>query len=419
MPRGTPLAGPHNLDYFKYRALEWLPGLLSWGTLVACVVLSFTAPLAAAYVIVLYDFYWLIRITYLLCYIISSWRRYRRAIRVDWLAKLDREVPHWRRFRHAIILPTYREPYEVVRASFLKLVASAFDLKQVTVVLAGEGRDEEAFRSVADRISSEFGEHFDALLVTVHPANLPGEMPGKGSNTHYAGKQLKEYVDSRGWAYEDVVVSAFDVDTWVHPQYLAALTHRYATHPDPTHVSYQPLTIYHNNVWTSDVLTRAVSSSTTFWLLTDLARSERLFTFSSHSMPFKALVDVGFWEPDVVSEDSRIFLQCLLRYDGHYQVEPIYVPVSMSTANMGKFWRSLRNQYLQMRRWAWGVENLPYMLWQFARGRGRNVLPSVKFRHAFNYLEGNFTWATAPLIITVLGRLPFTVAPQEIGRAHV
>jgi hypothetical protein len=131
-------------------------------------------------------------------------------------------------------------------------------------------------------------------------------------------------------------------------------------------------------------------------------------------MPFKALVDVGFWETDVVSEDSRIFLQCLLRYDGRYQVEPIYVPVSMSTANMGKLWRSLRNQYLQMRRWAWGVENLPYMLWQFRRGRGRNVLPSVKLRHAFNYLEGNFTWATAPLIITVLGRLPFVVAPQEI-----
>ena len=65
----------------------------------------------------------------------------------------------------------------------------------------------------------------------------------------------------------------------------------------------------------SNPVVRVVASSTTFWLFTDLSRSERLFTFSSHSMSFRALVDVGFWDKTIVTEDSRIFLQGLVRYD--------------------------------------------------------------------------------------------------------
>ena len=39
-------------------------------------------------------------------------------------------------------------------------------------------------------------------------------------------------------------------------------------------------------------------------------------TFSSHSMSLRMLIDVGYWEKDIVSEDSRIFLQGLIKYDG-------------------------------------------------------------------------------------------------------
>ena len=131
-------------------------------------------------------------------------------------------------------------------------------------------------------------------------------------------------------------------------------------------------------------------------------------------MSWRALVDVGFWEPDVVSEDSRIFLQCLLCYKGDYRVEPIYVPVSMSTVYVGKFWRSICNQYLQVRRWAWGVENFAYMAWQFSKGTGRAIPVTIKIRHLFNYLEGNFSWATSALIISILGWLPFKLASESI-----
>jgi len=410
----TPLINPGTTDYYHYRLLEILPGVLSLGTLLACVFLSFTAPLAAVYIIILYDFYWLLRVGYLSVYTISSWRHYRQAIKVNWRSRLEREVPHWHQYRHLLFLPMYNEPYHVVAATFDRLCQSDYDLKNITVILTGEERAIGHFAPIAEQIKTAYGNAFGQFITNLHPTGVIGELPGKGSNMRHAAHIAQQYVDSRGWNYDDVIVSAFDIDTWVHPQYFSCLTHSYGTVPNPTRRSYQPLALYHNNIWQSDPFTRVVAYSTTFWLLTDLARAERLFTFSSHSMSWRALVDVGFWEPDVVSEDSRIFLQCLLCYKGDYRVEPIYVPVSMSTVYVGKFWRSICNQYLQVRRWAWGVENFAYMAWQFSKGTGRAIPVTIKIRHLFNYLEGNFSWATSALIISILGWLPFKLASESI-----
>lgn len=419
VPHNTPLVTPWRGNYFIYRFFEMLPGLLSWATLILCVTLSFIKPLIAVYIIILYDLYWLIRVAYLSTFIINSWRQYRRNVVIDWFSKLKQTIPAWPKYQHLIFLPTYKEPYEVVAMAFKKIIDSQYDLKKITIVLAGEGRVEQHFTDIVQRINQEFAGYFNKIIITVHPADVANELPSKGSNLHYTGPIAQQYIDSQGWNYDEVIVSAFDIDTWVHPQYLAALTYKYATVDKPTRISYQPLALYHNNIWQSDPLTRVVAYSTTFWLLTDLARAERLFTFSSHSMSFRALVDVGFWEPDVVSDDSRIFLQCLLRYQGDYRVEPIYVPVSMSTVYMGKFWRSIRNQYLQIRRWAWGVENFPYMAWHFLKGDGRKIPVLIKIKHLFNYLEGNYSWATSALVITILGFLPFKLAAHNIQQLAI
>jgi hypothetical protein len=67
----------------------------------------------------------------------------------------------------------------------------------------------------------------------------------------------------------------------------------------------------------------------------------------------------------IVTEDSRIFLQCLVRYDGDYETVPMYIPVYMDTVDIGDFRRSLVNQYKQMRRWAWEWNIFPGWLNSF------------------------------------------------------
>jgi len=404
-PRFTDIVGLRRMsDYRKYRFLEIIPGAAVWLTFVAAIILSIFRPIWAIYFIIVFDLYWLFRVIYMITYTVIGYKNLRRDSRVNWQNKI-KELENWQDIFHLVILPTYQEDYSVIKDSFESLASVAYPLDKLIVVLAGEERDQNNFLPIANRIKKEYGRRFYKFLITVHPKDLAGEIPGKGSNAHWAGKKAKLLIDQLEISYENVLVSSFDVDTCAHPQYFSYLTYKFKTVSDPLHASYQPVAQFHNNIWQSNMLMRVVSNSTTFWLMSEQIRPDRLFTFSSHSMPFSALVDVGFWQNDIVTEDSRIFLQGLLRYDGRYRVVPMHIPISMDTVMAKSFWQSLKNLYFQQRRWAYGVENFPYMAWHFMRNN--QIKLSTKVKYIWNQLEGVYSWATVPIIIFLLGRLPF------------
>jgi hypothetical protein len=393
----------------KRRLYEILPGLLVWLTLVVSVLLSFVRPLWMIYFVILFDLYWLLRILYFIPFLILSWARYRAALRRNWQAEAER-LAGYQAIRHLVFLPTYKEEASVVRETLRTLAAASYPAKRMAVVLAGEARDQARFEAVAAEMVPEFADTFAAFFTTLHPKDLPDEVPGKGSNLHWSARQVVPQVQSLGWNPDEVVVSSFDVDTIVHPQYFSCLTHAYLTVPRPTRSSYQPVALYNNNLWESPAPVRVAMFGTTFWLMTELARPEGMMTFSSHSMSLRMLMDVGFWQKDVVSEDSRIFLQGLVHYHGDYRVTPIHLPVSMDTVMTGNYWKALVALYKQLRRWAWGVENFPYIM---ERLWSDPLMPRrTKWAWTFKQMEGMYTWATAPLLIFILGYLPFWVAPE-------
>ena len=396
-------------QYIQYRLLEILPGFLVWTTLIAAVVLSVTRPILAIYLIILFDLYWMVRVSYLMIYIIVSWKRFRIAKRIDWQAKLETITDkNWREYWHIVFVPTYKEPFEVIAAGIAAIANGTYgNKKQMIIVLAGEERDREHFLTNAATITDQYKNMFHGIITTVHPSGLPGELPGKGSNLYHAGHQAKDYIDEAGIDYNKIIVSTFDCDTVPNKQYFSYLTYHFLTHRNPYRASFQPLTFYHNNIWESDIVTRVVANSTTFWLLTDLARNDRLFTFSSHSMSWQALVDVGFWQNNIVTEDSRIFLQCLMHYNGDYEVFPMYITVSMNTVFMGSIGRSMINQYKQMRRWAYGVEHFPYMVWHFVHNK--KIPLKKKITYIWNQTEGVYSWATAPMVMFIVGHLPLII----------
>ncbi len=400
----------------QYRFLEMIPGILVWTTFIGAIVISFIRPLWAIYFIIVFDLYWLTRVMYLSVYLIFSWQKYKKTIKQDWFVILKNNHSNWSDYIHIIFLPTYKEPFEVIDKSFSSLASSHFDLKKMLIVLAGEERDVEHFNQIKELIKNKYANTFLDLVFTIHPKNLPDEIPGKGSNLNFAGKQILQYVQDKNWDIKKVIVSSFDIDTRPHEQYFAYLTLKYVSMPDPTKYSYQPLAIYNNNIWETPAPIRIIAYSTTFWLLTDLARPERLFTFSSHSMSLQMLVDVDFWQKDIVTEDSRIFLQGFCHYNGNYKVEPMYIPVSMNTVYTGSIWQGFKDQYKQMRRWAWGVENFPYQAWFYLKIKN---LPFKKGLHyLWNQLEGVYSWATAPILITILGYLPLWVS-KNVDKSSV
>lgn len=404
---GNSFAGFRISEHSQYRFLEIIPGAMVWLIFGLAIVVSFLQPVWAIVFIIVFDLSWLIRAVYNLVYLLVAYRRYRRTIQVDWRAKLM-AIKGWERLVQVVVLPIANEPYEVVRGAFEGLAHSDYPLDRLVVAFACEDRNRVHTAAVAAQVEQTYGNRFGKLLVSFHPSDLPGELAGKGANIAWAGRRVKEWIDQQGVPYDDVLVTTLDVDSVVHRQYFAYLSWVFLNHPRRTRTSYQPLAFYHNNIWQSSPLTRIVANSTTFWLMAETVRPDRLFTFSSHSMPFRALVDVDFWQNDIVTEDSRIFLQCFVEYDGDYSVTPLYLPISMDTVSARSFWPTVVNQYKQQRRWAYGVENFPFMAWNFRVNA--KIAMRQKVKYIWNQLEGVVSWATAPILIFILGWLPLRIA---------
>ncbi|TSC56664.1 MAG: Uncharacterized protein G01um101418_288 [Parcubacteria group bacterium Gr01-1014_18] len=397
-----------------YRVFEIIPGLLVWTTFILGIVISIVRPIWVLYFMTVFSLYWLFKVLYFIVYVLYSWREYRRALCREWLCLVKRDFPEkWQNIYHLVVLPTAKEGFDVLDTTFAGLVDSTHPSQSMIVVLSGEERGgRERFLAMAKELEKKYAGKFHKIISTVHPDGVVGEIKGKGANAHWAGHRSKEVIDQLGIPYDDIIVSYFDCDTVVHPQYFAHLTYTYLKHPHPTRVSYQPVVLYNNNIWDAPAITRVAAFGTVFWLMTELGRPERLFTFSSHSMSWRALVDVNFWQKDIVTDDSRIFLQCFLRYSGDYGVVPLYIPVSMDTVMSDTYWGTMKNLYKQQRRWAWGVEHIPFMLWNFFFVP--NQIPLRKKLYLlFNQFEGMYTWATVPILLFVLGYLPLLMI--EVG----
>jgi len=83
----------------------------------------------------------------------------------------------------------------------------------------------------------------------------------------------------------------------------------------------------------------------------------------------------------------------------------------MDTVGVGGYVESMGKLYRQVRRWAWGVEHFPYLVWYFAGDREAPFFLRAKL--VWREWEGRFSWATAPIIMFVLGWLPLWVASSH------
>ncbi|TSC63662.1 MAG: Uncharacterized protein G01um1014106_449, partial [Parcubacteria group bacterium Gr01-1014_106] len=455
-------------DRFLQRVLEMIPGALAWGTLIGLTILAFLQPLVIAVFLIVYDFYWLVRAVYMGTHLVAGYRTLRWNRGANWRDRLERlrdipeavrsverrieqleermpavtqhserralkralwqermfrndlqrlarisapSLPSWNDIIHLVVLPTYKEPLSVLTQSLDALVAAEYPKDRLWVVVALEERAGMHTAHTQAALEQRYRGIFGKFVTTVHPDGIAGERQVKSANASYAAREVQKLFDADGIPYENVIVSNFDADTVAANDYFGALTYTYLVTPDRLRCSYQPLPLYHNNIWDAPAFTRIVSTNSSFWMLTQFMRPEKLVTFSSHSMPFRTLVDVGFWDPTVVSEDSRIFWQCYVQYGGHYRTVPLHTHVSMDVTCASTMHRTFFHQYKQIRRWAWGVENFPFIAKAFLTHR--EIPLRDRARRMFTLLEGGHSWATAPLILAFLGWIPVLFGHAE------
>ena len=401
------------VDKIIFRLFQIIPGFLSWTTLILAFVLSKTAPVLVAFFILTFDVFWLMRIIYLSFYQMISLRKMKKNLKVNWLEELRKDQQRkWQKIYHIITLPTYKDEPNIITSTMDSLLACNYPKGKMIIVLALEEREgDEAVRK-AKRIKTEYGDKFFRFFITIHPKFIEGEVAGKGSNVAWALKKTREEIDKLSIPVEDVLISNFDIDTKPYPDYFAILTKTFLETEDCFQVSYQPIPVYNNNIWEASIISRVVATSGTFWQMIQQERPEQLVTYSSHSFPFTIFDKVGY-PSKLVSDDSNIFWKSYFYHKGKYRVVPLHYPVSMDAVMADGLIQTMINQYKQQRRWAWGSENIPYILFNFLKEKEISFFE--KLRHSIVILEGFWAWSTSALLIFFLGWLPLWLGGQNFN----
>lgn len=436
------------------RIFEVIPGVSSWFIIIAMFLLSFLKPFISAVIIIAFDLYWLFKLIFMTILLVISYIRLSIENETDWIERIHnidyydeysrsnpsitfnlgfkKIISMWIHFHqikflykstnppvpskdifHLVILPIAKETMEIIEPAVSSIAVGQFSSKQILLIMALEDRAEVQIQEDARQVQKKFREKFLDLLIVTHPDGIPGEAAVKGANVTCAAKEAAKYFTENKIPFENVIVSCFDADTVVDPKYFSCLTYNFMVHPDRARASFQPIPVYHNNIWEVPAFARVLDVGSSFFQLIEATNPDTLVTFSSHSMSFKALVDIGYWPVDIISDDSAIFWKAFIHYDGNYSVVPLYITVSMDIA-AGPSWRkTLVNVYKQKRRWAWGVENFPIVMRAFLQAHGISFYK--RCRHAFRLLEGHIAWATWPFLLGVIGWFPAFFASREFS----
>jgi len=440
------------------RLLEILPGACSWISLLGLIFLSVFFPFTAAILIVAFYLQWILRILYSTIFLILSYLHLNIEKNTDWIKRIrgiDRlpeylkEISsrkfgrHWRqRFSHQIhldqlndllgskhlppasydiyhlvIFPVVKEGREILEPAIEAISRQHFPLKQIVVVFALEERAAPEIHAAVYALEKKYKDNFFAFITVIHPAGLLGEARVKGANSTCAARHAAAFFQSKNIPFENVVISCFDADTVVSPNYFSCLTYHFMISPDRQHASFQPIPVYHNNIWNVPGFARVVEMGSSFFQLIEATDPEKLVTFSSHSMSFKALVDVDYWPVDMISDDSAIFWKAYIHYDGKYRVIPMYVTLSMDVASAEGWWKTFQSVYKQKQRWAWGVENFPIVMRAFLKAK--KIPLGQRLRLGFKLFEGHLSWATSGIILSIIGWLPVIFARREFASSVV
>lgn len=425
-----------------YRALEILPGALTWTALLFPLVAAFLWPSLLAYIIIVFATYWLFKSINTARQLLRAYRQMRWAEAQDWRGRLERledpaalvkfvesaagrrpsrqareelaelgvALEHQEQIRpperllHLIMLPTYKESYEVLETTLEAILDSDYDTNRVMLVLAvDESRPNPTGVEHARGLQEKYGGRFYHFLITRHE-HAEGEIYGKGPNISYAGRRAWEWLEKQGIAPDEVIVTSLDADHRPHPKYLAYLAYLYSITPRPETKTFQPMQVAANNIWDAPAVNRLTAFGTSFWLLVQSVEKKRFRNYSSQAQSMRALLDSDFWSVTSIVEDGHQYWRTYFAYGGEHKVVPLFVPVYIDAVLSDTYLRTLRAQYIQLRRWAWGVSDVAFVVTNYLRR------PEVSFNEkaiqTFRLIEGHFTWAIAPLYLTVMGWIP-------------
>ncbi len=448
------------------RVLEMVPGTISWAVLILPLWLSVSYPWLVAYFVLSFDFYWLCRALWFSGAVIVAYRRIRRVLAVDWTERLARledlvaeraeiearverlrgplprgtlgispvgrvsrsEREQARRrlddLRHVLampspppsaddlvhlaLIPTYTESLEKLRHTVRALAVARWPRERKMCAIITRETDTGGIENVRV-LREEFGDAFAEFIHILDPLE-PGIVVGKSSAMAWGGRYLyRQLVRERGMDPRLIMITDLDADYRVHPQYFAYLSWVHLMDPNRDTQLYQPIPYFHNNIWEAPVFPRLFAAVLTQLQMWRSVLPEKLQSFGSYSTTLHLVHEVGYWATDAIPEDSRFYWKSYFRFGDRFRAVPLFIPIYGDAVRARGYWRTLAEQYLQVRRWAWGVTDIPYVIENALRH------PEIPFWSRFwrigNLFGEHINWVIGPFVVMFGAAVPLLINP--------
>jgi cellulose synthase/poly-beta-1,6-N-acetylglucosamine synthase-like glycosyltransferase len=403
---------PSPLRQAGQRLFEASPGLITWIVLLSPALISFIFASDGAYWvaigILVFDVYWFGRSFIVIWGVHQTYFRMRRAERRDWLADchLAESEPHPLDFHHLCVIPTYTEPYSVLEATVQAIVDSDYpkDLKIVAIITREE--DKPGWRNVA-RLRAKFGSRVGRFYHIKDPLE-PGIVIGKSAAMNYGGRWLVAQLRSEGMDLRRVLLTDLDSDYRVHPRYFAWISYHHALYALRDSVIWQPIPLFHNNIWSVPSAIRVMSSSISQWQMYLHSRPHRLVAFSSYCCSLQFVEDVGYWDKDVIPEDSRFYWKAFFTFGERFAVRSCYLPLFGDSPKSRDYASTHMSQYNQIKRWAWGITDVPYVLARFLQHP--EIPLGLRLARFLNLFLNHLNWVFLPLLLLFGASIPVWVS---------
>ncbi|CAK7567265.1 MAG: hypothetical protein SEPTF4163_005227 [Sporothrix epigloea] len=278
---------------------------------------------------------------------------------------------------HAIVIPNYKEEVDTLRETLDVLASHSHARFTYDVYLAMEQREKGA-EIKAMSLIAEFVKKFRSIDFTLHPADIPNECPGKGSNVDWAARKLSERypIECR----KDVIVTGIDVrpplptaDSHLSSNFFSLLTRMHLSFPETSGTTlYAAPIIFDRNAHRVPAIVRVADI---LWCAAGMSGLYRGSTIapptSVYSLPLQLVDRVGGWDcgSEAIGEDLHMFLKCFFALNGNLTVRTILSPISQTNVTAGGYGKGvngilsdMRARYQQALRHMWGALDTGFAL---------------------------------------------------------
>jgi cellulose synthase/poly-beta-1,6-N-acetylglucosamine synthase-like glycosyltransferase len=402
------------LHQFGARLFEAAPGLVTWVLLLAPAWIPIIFPWPGAFVVaggvLLFDVYWLFRSITVVTGVYNTLSRMRRDMKTDWLAICKRDQAEGLidplQYIHLCVIPTYTEPYHVLEKTVQAIVNSNYPADKKMIGIITRETDKPGWENVA-RLKAKFGDQLRGFYHIKDPLE-PGIVIGKSAAMNWGGRWMVRVLTEEGYHLNQVLITDLDSDYRVHPEYFAWISHHHAREPLHDFVIWQPVPLFHNNIWQVPMAVRVMSGATSQWQMFLHSRPHRLVAFSSYTCSLEFVHKVGYWDKDVIPEDSRFYWKAFFTFGKRFSVKSVYLPIYGDSPNSRDYASTHMSQYNQIKRWAWGVTDVPYVL---ARLFKHPEIPlGLRIRRFLNLFLNHLNWIFLPLLLMFGASVPIWVS---------